>query len=280
MKVVRAGILYRQGEYEDALDKLGAVDDKTDPPNRELRVATSALTFLCRRGIGGLEEGFALARLYAVGWIQLGGGSRVSWLLDEASGFVAEEVGSDELRESFLEARRQIRNVRRDMGTIRRSVAQLDDDETISPVVRQAAKLIAEHAAETPAELNRTSWRAVSWPGRDAKEYDVALMQAQEAHDRELLDRAILNTLGVAQYRVTQYAAALESLQESVRLAEDELWPADIAFVAMSLHQLGRGTEAREALARLRAMMAHERFANNAESKRFFQEAETLMGSQ
>ena len=52
----------------------------------------------------------------------------------------------------------------------------------------------------------------------------------------------MLNTLGVAQYRVGEYEEALNTLRQSDRLNGGI--PEDLAFIAMSLHQLDEKEQA------------------------------------
>ena len=89
-----------------------------------------------------------------------------------------------------------------------------------------------------------------------------------------------LNTLGVAQYRVGQFREALATLTESDRLTSAKAGGsivADLAFLAMSRHQLGEKDQARADLGRLREKMKEPLQANNEENQGFLGEAAALI---
>lgn len=89
-------------------------------------------------------------------------------------------------------------------------------------------------------------------------------------------DLNILNSLGVAQYRVGQHQKAAETLARCNRQRKQPE-PADLAFPAMAQHQLGRHKEAQAALQRLRATMKEPQHSEDEESRAFFREAEALL---
>src|SRR5262249_56237378 len=86
----------------------------------------------------------------------------------------------------------------------------LRGDETLSEPVRQRALAFAADYREIPARLNEASWSVVrgSWarPGG----YALALRQAEAACRQEPGNGLFLRTLGAAQYRNGQHAAALK----------------------------------------------------------------------
>jgi hypothetical protein len=116
--------------------------------------------------------------------------------------------------------------------------------------------------------------------GKEA--YARALRQA-EAVGRLVPNNGVaLNTLGVAQYRAQRYADALATLTQSAKLnaTKEGSQPADLAFLAMTQHQLGQKNEAKAPLDRLREIMKQPRWAQNTEAVGFLREAEELiMGS-
>ena len=75
--------------------------------------------------------------------------------------------------------------------------------------------------------------------------------------------------MGVAQYRVGLYEDAFKTLTETDRTRTDanDAQPADVAFIAMSLHRLGRSEEARAALGRLRDLLKNKSFADDSEAE-------------
>src|SRR5262249_39911128 len=123
-------------------------------------------------------------------------------------------------------------------------------------------------------------WNVVKARDASKEAYARALGQAQEAAVRfDLGNGLFLNTLGVAQYRVGRYADALATLTESEMLnATKEGWfPADLAFLAMTQHQLGKKDEAKATLNRLRKVMKQPPWSQYYEGPVFLREAEELI---
>jgi tetratricopeptide (TPR) repeat protein len=138
-----------------------------------------------------------------------------------------------------------------------------------SEIIRRAL------AGEDATALNDASWQVVRHPHWDPALYALALRAAQAADSAEPDNGFILNTLGVAQYRAGKFEEALATLTRS-----DELnggIPADVAFLAMALHQLGRTDETQAALRRLRVLMKDAQHAHDEEAQAFSHEAETLI---
>ncbi|MCH7813719.1 MAG: hypothetical protein IID40_06825, partial [Planctomycetes bacterium] len=161
-------------------------------------------------------------------------------------------------------------------------MVRLRTDESLTEPVRRAALRMAKNypLGGYAWELNAESWPVVVSPDEAPDRYRAALKQAQVACQLSPNDGNYLNTLGVAQYRVGEYAAALETLTRSDELNSkrtEGTIPADVAFLAMSLHRLGREQEATAALVRLRELMQKKRWATDEESDGFLQEAESLI---
>jgi hypothetical protein len=130
------------------------------------------------------------------------------------------------------------------------------------------------------SQLNDVAWMLVRASGGESEAYTLALRQAEVAAEAAPGNGLILNTLGVAQYRVGQYHTAVATLTQSEKLNTVALkvaQPADLAFLAMSQHQLGKKDEAKAMLARLRELMKQQRWAEDAEARSFLREAETLI---
>jgi tetratricopeptide (TPR) repeat protein len=131
-------------------------------------------------------------------------------------------------------------------------------------------------------KLNQAAWDVVRRAGGKKEGYALALRYAEAAvrgvHGPAF--GAYLNTVGVAQYRMGRYAAALGTLSQSSKLNEVTFkspQPADFAFLAMTQHQLGKKDEAKATLARLRKVMKQERWAKDAEAQGFLREAEETL---
>jgi hypothetical protein len=88
-----------------------------------------------------------------------------------------------------------------------------------------------------------------------------------------------LNKRGVSQYRAGHYADALATLTKSEKLnaTKKGSLPADLAFLAMTQHQLGKKDEAKATLGRLREVMKQPRWTKDAESMSLLREVEELI---
>jgi len=135
---------------------------------------------------------------------------------------------------------------------------------------------------EAVRTLGNLAWDTVRLPGRTRTEYEAALGAIEEA-SAELPESApFANTLGVAQYRLGRYEEALAILARSDAWYSSQFEggvPADIAFIAMTHHQLGHVEEARAAMDRLRAVMQQPDVAELEENQWFFNEAEAMIGA-
>ena len=129
--------------------------------------------------------------------------------------------------------------------------------------------------------LNSKSWLLVAVPGREPGEYARAVALAEEALKPDPEDGGVLNTLGVAQYRAGQLAAASASLAKSAemnrKIAKGIENPADLAFLAMAQWKLGQQPDAETTYARLTETMKRPEFAKDREARQFFREATNLI---
>ena len=93
--------------------------------------------------------------------------------------------------------------------------------------------------------------------------YRKALRYSEEACQLEPENGDLLNTLGVAYYRVGNYEKALDVLsplgQDQRELRDKGSHPADLAFLAMTHQQLGHAKEAQAEIQRLRERMKDPR---------------------
>ena len=110
--------------------------------------------------------------------------------------------------------------------------------------------------------------------------YRKALRYSEEACQLEPENGDLLNTLGVAYYRVGNYEKALDVLARSDKinaLRDKGSHPADLAFLAMAHQQLGHAKEAEAQLQLLRERMKDPRWAQDAQAQGFLREAEELL---
>jgi WD40 repeat protein/serine/threonine protein kinase len=157
--------------------------------------------------------------------------------------------------------------------------ATLRADKMLSEPMRQRALALAEQMPESPSRLNTVSWSVASQRGAPPEAYRLARLQAEAACRLEPTNGALLNTLGVAQYRSGHYREAVATLTESDRLNSAGALgsqPADLALLALAHHRLGEPDQARAALGRLRALMKTPEHASTSEDQLFLSEAETI----
>ena len=200
-------------------------------------------------------------------------------------------------------------------------LAAIREDATISQSVRQEALKLAETFPENmnAIALNNASWAVVREPGADTAAYQWALREAKAACRVAPNNPELLNTLGVAYYRVGKYPEALETLTRSEPGNAFAIWsraksvgartvaataagtgeagsftalaclygstlpyskPHDLAFLAMAQHQLGQSEQARATLAWLQAALKRPWWAKDAEAQGFLREAEALIDGQ
>ena len=157
--------------------------------------------------------------------------------------------------------------------------ASLRADKTLSEPMRRRALALAEQIPESPSRLNNASWSVARQRGAPPEAYRLALRQAEAACQLEPGNGALLNTLGVAQYRSGHYREAVATLTQSDRLNSGGALgsqPADLAFLALAHHRLGEPDQARTALGRLRALMKKPEHASTSEAQLFLSEAEAI----
>jgi serine/threonine protein kinase/tetratricopeptide (TPR) repeat protein len=138
-----------------------------------------------------------------------------------------------------------------------------------------AKRIRAEYGA-----LRDIAWRVAVRPGRPAAEYETALRAARKYLDWNPEEFAVVNTEGVALYRLGRYAEALATLARSdAHFTEhrDGGIPEDVAVIAMAHHRLGREAEAAAALDRLRALMEKEENKEHADRRALLEEATGLI---
>jgi DNA-binding beta-propeller fold protein YncE len=157
-------------------------------------------------------------------------------------------------------------------------LATLRADARLSEAVRQGALALAETFSESSdaVALTNASWMVVCEPSAGPAAYQRALRQAQAASRLAPRHADVLNTLGVAYYRIGMYQEALDTLGRSDKLRKESI-PDDLAFRAMAHHQLGHKEQAQATLARLRETMKKAEWAKNAQAQGFLREAAALI---
>jgi tetratricopeptide (TPR) repeat protein len=159
-------------------------------------------------------------------------------------------------------------------------LAALQTDQSIREPVRKEALALAERYWDDPARLIKASWAIVSRPGASSGQYGRALRCAEAACRLQPEEGSLLTTLGVAQYRVGQFAEALQTLQRSAERQRTRFkspFPTELAFLAMTCHRLGKRDQAQEYFDQLRQKLARPLWANDEQGKLFLREAEALV---
>ena len=231
---------------------------------------------LCRRGRAHFKVGnIQAARRDFSRALELMNDDNLLWRYDDNIAKV--EAGGEE---TFQQAKELVRHLYRSMPLQADVLAALHAKAGLGDRLRAAAEILVRGRPDDARILHSDAWEIVRSPGNTAQEYEVALRKAEEMFEREPYQGEYLNTLGVAQYRVGDYAAALDTLTwaDEINVATREGGrPTDVAFIAMSLYQLGRQAEALDALERLRALVRALGEADTEESRGFLREAESLI---
>jgi WD40 repeat protein/Flp pilus assembly protein TadD len=162
-------------------------------------------------------------------------------------------------------------------------LAALCKDPTLHEAEREFALQVANTRLEDFGRLNANAWGSVRHRHASKDAYARALSLSEAAVRLAPGDGTALNTLGIAQYRMGRYTDALATLTKSEKLnaTKEGSLPVDLAFLAMTQHQLGKKVEAKETLGRLRGTMKQPRWARDAPFARdeagFLREAEELI---
>lgn len=143
------------------------------------------------------------------------------------------------------------------------------------PEAKDAAE--KSYRAAWAAALNSVSWEIAEAPDRNKQQFDLAVRLAVAACALAPDQGAYRNTLAVAYYRAGNYERSLKTLQQSIQM--QGMNPYDLGFVAMAHHQTGNVDKAKLAFTRLRKMIEDDKWKEDNEARRFFQEAATLLRS-
>jgi hypothetical protein len=154
-------------------------------------------------------------------------------------------------------------------------LAALDARPTADPELQAACLKLAGSWPEAAMDCNNVGFSLVREPGQPAVNYQRGLRLALAACRLEPFNGVFLNTLGVAQYRSGLITEALVTLTRSNGMNKQKE-PADLAFLALAQHRLGQLGQARDTLARLRALMKRPQSVGGQEPEAFLREAETI----
>jgi WD40 repeat protein/tRNA A-37 threonylcarbamoyl transferase component Bud32 len=159
-------------------------------------------------------------------------------------------------------------------------ISHLHQDATLAAAVRRQALVLAEHYPEQVLGLNNTAWAVVVLPDREPSAYRLALRKAEAACRLVPEDGALLNTLGVAQFRLGMYHECIATLTRSDQIhsaSHRGSSPMDLGPLAMAHHRLGHEATARKYLERLREITKKPQWGEDQEAQGLRREAEALL---
>ena len=162
------------------------------------------------------------------------------------------------------------------MRTPCRCCCGLKEQNRLAPARQQYVRWVEQQIATCKA------WPIVRRSDSSTDAYAGALRRIQAAVQMKPDSGGLLNTLGLAQYRVGDYQAALKTLTRSVQLNRKQFGselPYDIVFLAMTHQQLGDTDKARERLVQLRKVIQQPKWVGDSDLQSFVKEAETLIDS-
>ncbi len=276
---------YRLGAYEEALETLAPIDKRSW---RDERSAYSSVRFafiaMALYQLGRAEEAetaldqayLSVQDMHALPGVT----KQLDAFLREAEELILGVEQGEQRRQLFTEAYRLVRACFAQLPDRDDVLRQIRSDEALGEPLREASLRIARLYQPSPWVLDKASWAVVASDGGDPATYRKALRKAQMASRTVPSNEFFLKTLGAAQYRVGAYEEALTTLTRSDEIGSKSLpegYPATVALLAMTLHQLGRTHEAQATLERLRVLMQNEKWAANDEAQSFLREAESLI---
>ncbi|UCC31154.1 MAG: protein kinase [Phycisphaerales bacterium] len=139
--------------------------------------------------------------------------------------------------------------------------------------------LLSLGADADAVDLNNASWTVVKHPDWPPELYALALEAAEKSCDFAP-SATRFNTLGIALYRVGRFEDALVALRQAAAGHAESLAdgrPEDVAFIAMTLFQLGRRDEALAELGVLRELMTQDRWREDSDAQSCLHQAEALI---
>src|SRR5262249_39207523 len=148
------------------------------------------------------------------------------------------------------------------------------------PIRRHALSLVVDYP-ENVDGLATDCQIAVGVPGRSTKEYERALREAETICRLQDSSPEHWALLGMAQYRVAQFAQALKTFEDHSQLDSPHayLQVRQLAFMAMAQHGLGRTEEARQTLARAHEIMKQPFVNGRTLVENFLREADDVLRS-
>ena len=153
----------------------------------------------------------------------------------------------------------------------------------IQETLVQKNPTVTQYRFDLATTRNRLAWSICISAKRLPEEYQKALALAGAASLSQPTNGGFLNTLGVAQFRVKDYVAAITTLEKSNAINRTEAKgreePGDLAFLAMAQFQLGKVKEAEGYFKKLQEAMKNPSLGGDKDNKAILEEAEQLFKS-
>ncbi len=209
-----------------------------------------------------------------------GDGVRI-WETNPTSIEVSGRTEFEHTRQIVDEYFEELKFTRPVIDALNKDTSMTSEVRTIAIELSKIRRDIADDVNEAD-RLNSSSLSITTVPDHPKSDYRDAIGMAKTA-SAILPESAIYrSTLGIAQYRVKDYNEALETLRHAERqffeMHPGRDYPPIVAFLAMTLHQLGRHNEAVEQLDRLQRWFDEDKWGGNRELYlQFQQEAKELI---
>ena len=265
------GVKIWETEHRQLVKELPSARDPAFSPDGK-RLAVPATQGSCILTVGNWEEGPALPLGFMAfspdgNLLAVGTDTGVIHLLDPATGrekALLEDPHQDRGKPQFTPDSTRLVVVSEDgraihvwdLKRISAELGKLDLDwdapsypERADPAPGSLEVQVV--GADLPAKLQEaTEWNDQAWglvTGPEGQRNPArALELIQKAIERDLDNSLYLNTLGVAQYRNGQYAAAVVTLEKSLAASKGQSDGFDLFFLAMCHAQLGEPAKAKD----------------------------------
>jgi Flp pilus assembly protein TadD len=161
-------------------------------------------------------------------------------------------------------------------------IEQLRHDPNLTAEQRSEALQIAKDLDDSTGLLNDSAWFVVRYSKGSPKGYQRAFELATEAAKLAPKNGMIINTLGVAQYRLGRYQDALETLHKSDAINRNTPFgehPADVGYLCMAYAKLGRLEDAKEEYAAFKQLLKLKIWHDDLESAALGKEVASVMDS-
>jgi WD40 repeat protein/tetratricopeptide (TPR) repeat protein len=160
-------------------------------------------------------------------------------------------------------------------------IIAIEEDASLSPAARGRALELAKTTRRDAQVLSKAAWTIAQQPGGPREDYQRAVDHAFEASATDASHPQAWLALGAAYYRLGEHAQALAALTRAGQLyaaGKQQFMPEQLAFLAMTHHQLQQADQARDFLRRGRETIEQSGSERLSEWRRTLAEAEKLLG--